>query len=56
MDDKSFGGLVCGRGRDFCVFHSTETGSGTHPASYKWILEVKLLGHEIDHAHLVLRL
>jgi len=44
MDDKSFGGLICGRGRDFSVFHSTETGSGAHPASCKWILEVKLLG------------
>jgi hypothetical protein len=55
MDD-SFGGLICGRGRDFSVFHITEAGSGACPASNKWILEVKLLGHEIDHVHLVLRL
>jgi hypothetical protein len=46
-----FGGLICGRGGDFSVFHSTEAGSGAHPASYKWILEVKLLGRETDHAH-----
>jgi hypothetical protein len=44
MDDKSFGGLICGRDRDFSVFHSTETGSGALLASYKWKLEVKLMG------------
>lgn len=32
---QSFGGLICGRGRDFSVFHSTEAGSGAHPASCK---------------------
>lgn len=45
---QNFGGLIPGRGRDFSVFHSTQAGSGSHPASYKWILEVKLLGHEVD--------
>ena len=53
---QSFGVLIYGRDRDFSVFHSTEAGSGAHPAYCKWILEVKLLGREIDHACLVLRL
>jgi hypothetical protein len=42
-------------GRDFSLFHSIQTGSGPHPASYLMGTEavspgVKLLGRESDHS------
>jgi hypothetical protein len=53
--EQSFGGLIHGRGRGFSVFHSTKAGSEAHPPSYRWILEVRLQGREIDLARPVLR-
>jgi hypothetical protein len=49
-------GLIPGRARDFSLFHSVQTGSGTHPVSYPvgtggfspW--GVKWVGHEEDHS------
>jgi hypothetical protein len=48
-------GLIPGRGKRFSVFHSVQTGSGTHPASYTmftWALSmgVKWPGREADHS------